>query len=94
MRDCLGWLFLFIFLLLRYVSFWTGSNKVEKMRRHRKPLLHFTGYFDMVSSGFFLPNGVLTSQGSINILEPEHVNYRDSAIVGEERVKEEVLIWK
>ena len=72
--------------------FWTSSHKVGKMHKHRKPLLHFTGYFAMVSSGFFLLSVVLTSQGSRKILE--HVNYRDSVIVGEEGVKGEILNWK
>lgn len=62
-----------------------GSHKVGKMYSHRKSLLHFTGYCAMVSSGFFLLSGVLTSQGKRNILELEHINYRDS--INEEEKK-------
>lgn len=90
MGDCLGWVCLVFFLFLRYILFWTNSHKVGKMRRHRKP--HFTGYFAMVSSGFFLSSGALTSQGNRNILE--YVSYRDSTTVGEEGAKEEILNWK
>jgi len=39
---------------MRCILLWTGSHKVRKMCRQRKPLLHLTGYFAMVLSGFFL----------------------------------------
>lgn len=74
--------------------FWMGSHKVGKMYRHRKSLLHFSGYCAMVSSGFFLLSGVLTSQGKRNILELEHINYRESINEEEKKVKEAILNWK
>lgn len=74
MGDCFGCLaFIYLFTFeVRFASdkFLQGGRDVQTL----KHLLHFTGSFVKVSSGFFLPCSILILQGSRNILE--HVNYR------------------
>lgn len=66
------------------------------MNWHRNSVLHFSGYFPMVLSGFFLQSRILTSWGNRNILELDflELDYRDSTIVGEGVIKKGILKWK